>query len=82
MIGFCVERFAHLNDTLYSGQRTVGPAPASLPAPAIGHQAVSKERPSPLGKAIQPRLGWRANKRHLTLVHKGNIMKIHRRGLP
>jgi len=72
----CVELIAHLNDTVIPANGKLGQR--RIPAGSgIGIKPVSKNGTQRhVRKAIQHALGLEGNKRHVTLVHKGNIMKF------
>jgi len=72
----CVELIAHLNDTVIPANGKLGKR--RIPeGSGIGIKPVSKAGTQRhVRKAIQHALGLEGAKRHVTLVHKGNIMKF------
>ncbi len=72
----CVELIAHLNDTVIPANGKLGKR--RIPEGAgIGIKPVSKAGTQRhVRKAIRHALGLEGAKRHVTLVHKGNIMKF------
>jgi isocitrate dehydrogenase len=72
----CIELIAHLNDTVIPANGKLGKR--RIPEGAgIGIKPVSKAGTQRhVRKAIRHALGLEGAKRHVTLVHKGNIMKF------